>query len=146
MPEHQKPNEGHGLGREQSRERRGQERKEDAGTAGHGLRSVVHLDPPLPLRGQQSHDGRLDERHHGHVRIGGNGNGPPKLLRRQTRGDVDGCGTVGAADDGDGTRLREVEAEHDRSDEGAEDADLGRGAQEGGEGTLEQAGEVGQSA
>ena len=60
-----------------------------------------HDDLTLLFGGQEPHDGRLDDRHQGHVTVGRHRNGTQQM-GRQTGGDKDGRGTVGTADDADG--------------------------------------------
>ena len=82
------------------------------------------------------HNRRLDDGHQRHIRIGRHRDGAEQM-GRQLRGQIDGGGAVGAADDGDGGRFLvrkgqfgEIQqAERPRANKGGEDAELRRRAQ-----------------
>jgi len=106
---------------------------------------LLHSDEPLLLRGQQFHDGRLDDWHQAHIGIRRNGDGPQQVRRELGREEYRG-GAVGAADDPDGRGLGGDEAQVERADHRQEDAYLRRGAQEDELWVGDHVGEVGHGA
>ena len=102
---------------------------------------VGHGDCPLFRRGEQSDHRRLDHRDQGHVRVGRHGYGPQQM-GGELGGDVNGRGAVGRADDADGRRLLQVEAEEKGQAHGEENSCLGRDSEDKGHRVLEQGGEV----
>ena len=106
------------------------------------LTAWLHLDDALFLGGEQSHEGRLDERHEGHVAIGADGDGSHEV-RGQLGRQEDGGRTVGTTDDGDTGCLVGLEAKGQRQHVGTEDAKLGSAADEHQLGIGQQGREVG---
>ena len=97
------------------------------------------------LVGEQSHDGRLDDRHERHVGVGGYGD-RAQQFGGQHRGEVDGRGTVRTADDADRTALFGRESDRIGAEERHEDADLRRSAQQETLGIGDQRTEIGHGA
>ena len=58
----------------------------------------------LFFSGKEVHDGWLDNRYQGHIRVGGNGNGAKEFGGKHGR-EKDGCRAVGTADYADGSCL-----------------------------------------
>lgn len=104
-----------------------------------------HNDLAFFFRSKYPHDGRLDDRHQRHVTVGCHRDGTQQM-GRQTGGGEDGGGAVGTADDADGSGFRPGEAQDLGADEGEEDTQLGRSAQQKAGGTGDQRGEVGHGA
>ena len=104
VSEHEKSDQRHGLGRDESDNDRHRNGEQDFRGLGHGTAFVGHLDLPLRLGGTQPDDRRLDHRHQRHVGIGRHHNGR-RVAGTQLLGDEDGRGAVRRADDGDGGRV-----------------------------------------
>ena len=111
----------------------------------------AHADGALPRRSQRARDGRLDQRHQGHVGIGRDRDGAEQF-RREHAGEIKRGRTVRAADNGDGRGLLQAEIEpaqvgqQQGAQQGREYADLGRGAENHRSRIGEQRPEVGQRA
>ncbi len=96
---------------------------------------LAHLQLALFLGGERAHDRRLDQRHQCHVGIGRNRNGAQKM-RSQDAGDIDGCRSIRATDNPYSGRLGDGELHEPRAVEkrctqnGAEDTELCRRAQQ----------------
>ena len=93
------------------------------------LAQALHLDLTLLLRGEELHEGRLDERHERHVGVGGNGDGAEEV-GRQFAGEEDGGRTVSSADDADRRGLSLGEAQGHGREEREGDATLGGRAEQ----------------
>ncbi|OPZ79792.1 MAG: hypothetical protein BWY77_01289 [bacterium ADurb.Bin431] len=98
---------------------------------------VAHADHPL-LPGRQRPDHRgLNDRHQGHVGIGGH-----RVRRQQPLGelvgDIDGGRTVRSPDDADRGGLLEVITHENGDEKAGEDAELGGGSEKEHEGILQQ--------
>ena len=92
---------------------------------------MLHLNLTLLLGRQRTHDGRLDNGHEGHVRIGSHGDGAEKMWS-QFGGEENSCGTVSTTDNADGSGFFHVEA-HEielHEEEGGEDTQLCGSAEE----------------
>ena len=91
---------------------------------GFGNRAQLrHLDFTLFLGGQQTHDGRLNHRHEGHIRVSGHGD-RTQQFGREAGGQEDRSRTVGTADDTDTTGLSRSEAQRVSPQEGHENTQL----------------------
>ena len=103
--------------------------EQNAGGLGHSIGAVLHLDGPLLLGGHQL-DGRgLDDGHQGHVGISGYRDGP-NVVGAQHLADQNGGGAVGGADDADGGGVLNLKAQQGCQDDGEENAELRRSAEE----------------
>ena len=96
---------------------------------------LVHADFALGRRGEGAHDRWLNDGNQGHVRVGRHSDSAQKV-GRELAGQEDRRGTVSAADDTDGCRIEKIEMnpgddlrQNQRTDECAENAELGGGAQ-----------------
>ncbi len=142
VAQHQAGDQGPGGGHQQGNEHGDHDGEDDLLTPGD-LPQGAHDDPALLGGGEGPHDGGLDDRHQGHVAVGGHGDGPQEL-GGQLAGDEDGGGTVRAADDADGGGLGLAEeAGEAAADKGHEDAQLGGRAQEQGLGVGDEGAEIG---
>jgi len=110
-----------------------------------GLRhrtQLAHFDLTLLLGGQRTHDGRLDNRHEGHVGVSGHSD-RTEQLGREDRSEVDRRRTVRTADDTDRTGLLGRESKRIGADEREENTDLRRSSQQKALGIGDQRAEIG---
>ncbi len=111
---------------------------------------LLHLDGAFLGGGQGANDGGLNDRHQGHVGIGRYGDGTEQF-RGQLGGHVNGRGTVRAADDADGRRIRQgevhtQEVQRQGPQQSRKDTELCCGAQQQGARVGQQWAEVGHGA
>ena len=144
VAQHQHAHQGGRVGQQQRHDDRHRDGEDDRLGLGD-LAQLAHADGALLVGGQRLHDGRLDDRHQGHVAVGRHGDGAQQV-GRQLGGDEDGRRAVSAADDADGAGLAGGEAQQLRAQEGQEDAQLGRSAQQQALRVGDQRGKVGHRA
>jgi hypothetical protein len=150
VAEHQGSHQRHGAGKQQRAENQHNQREADLLHAGD-MTELLHHDGALFFRDDRLHDGRLDDRHERHVGVGGHSHAAENL-RGQLGCQPDGRRTVGAADDADGGGFAQTEtdagdgAQQQRAEESDENAELRRGAEQGGAGVGDQRTKVGHGA
>lgn len=144
VPEHEGSDQGHRRGKKQPCRHGAHDGEEHPFKLGDGA-ELIHPDTPVRLGGEQTDHRRLDQGDQGHVAVGGHRHSPQDL-GGQLHGEVDACGAVGTAYDGDGRRLLHVEAEKQRAEQGDEDTQLGRRSQKEGDGVGQKGREVCQRA
>ena len=140
VAEHEDAHERHRRRKDEARRHGADDGEEDPFRLPYGT-EVVHTDRPVGLGRQGLDDRRLDERHQRHVAVGRHGH-RSQDLGRHLHGQVDARRAVGPADDGDARRFLDGEADHHGPEEGDEDAQLRRRAEEEGDRVRQEGREV----
>ena len=128
VTQHQAANERCGIRQEQGYEDGNHDGEHDLLGLGH-IPGLDHLDLSLRRGGQQLHHRGLNHGNQRHVGVGRHGDGAQQM-GSQLRGEEDGGGAVGAADDTDGSALGAGEAQENRAEESGEHAQLSGSAQQ----------------
>ena len=129
IPEHEKSDQRHGLGRDEPHDDRHRNGEQDFRGLGDGATLVGHFDLPLRLGGTQANHRRLHHRHQRHVGVGRHHNGR-RVAGTQLLGDENGGRAVRRADDGDRGRVVELKSQQGRQPQGEENTELCRRAED----------------
>ena len=129
VAEHQHTDEGKGIGRHETRHQGYDDREENACKPADLLGVIMHADAPFVFRRAGPDDGGLNDGNQRHIRIGDDHNGA-EIIGSQLYGDENGRGPVRRADDGDGRRVVERESDDRRENQGDENSELRRAAQD----------------
>ena len=140
VAQHEHADQRSGVGHQQNHEDCNQNGENDLFRFGDRT-ELRHLDLAHLFGGEQLHNGGLDQRDQGHIRVSRDGNGREQV-RCQFRGRQNSRGAVRAADDADGRRLAGLKAQSQSHQEGGEDAQLSGSAQQQGHGIGQQGAEV----
>jgi len=129
IAEHQETDERRRARSQNARNKRNKDREQNLRELGDPDAGVLHADPPFLFCRKQTDDRRLDDRHQRHIGIGCNDD-RPQIGRVQEVGHKDGGRAVRRADDRDGGRVADGEAQKRRQAQREEDAELRRRAEE----------------
>ena len=125
VTEHQKSDQSHGVGGNDAHDDGDDDGEEDAGGLGNGLAVILHADQALLAGGADLDDGGLDDGNQRHIGVRRN-HDRRRVVGVQHVGNEDGGGTVRRADDGNGRRIVQLEAQEGGKAQGEENTELRR--------------------